>query len=207
MKQITISGTTTRYQIKKATDTFIKDKKRKITTKWNNDLYNIHYQKQWLSNIHKLNQTKCCNEVISTFPSKEEVLLKSEIEKKLSSYRHQDDMKKKSTILPLINFEETITKLIECDLSCYYCKETCFLFYEKVRDEKQWTLDRIDNDSGHNKDNVVICCLKCNLDRRKIASNSYLFTRQLVLRKLENETDLTETEKSEPNQGTLAEIL
>ena len=27
----------------------------------------------------------------------------------------------------------------------------------------QWTLDRIDNNIGHSKENVVICCLKCNL--------------------------------------------
>lgn len=197
MKQITISGTNTRYQIKKVTKTLEKDKKRKITMNWNNEIYDISLQKQCLMNINKLNQLQFCNESISTLVTesydfsltKEELLMKNEIEKKLSSYRHQDDVKKISYVLPVITFEETIKKMIDCDLSCYYCKETCFLFYEKVRENKQWTLDRLDNDNNHNRDNVVICCLKCNLHRRTTASSRYLFTRQLILRKLDSESD------------------
>ena len=38
---------------------------------------------------------------------------------------------------------------------------------------EQWSLDRIDNDYGHNHDNVVISCLECNLKRRCIDMNKY----------------------------------
>ena len=34
--------------------------------------------------------------------------------------------------------------------------------YDNVREKMQWTLDRIDNDQGHNKDNVVICYMLLN---------------------------------------------
>ena len=56
-----------------------------------------------------------------------------------------------------------------------------YILYEKTREQKQWTLDRINNDIGHNTDNVVISCLECNLKRRKTNQSAFLFTKQLNL--------------------------
>ena len=53
------------------------------------------------------------------------------------------------------------------------------IFYNKVRDMEQWTLDRIDNDLNHSCENVVICCLRCNLQRRCQNKDKFLFTKQL----------------------------
>jgi hypothetical protein len=50
-----------------------------------------------------------------------------------------------------------------------------------VRENKQWTLDRIDNNLGHNEDNVVIACLECNLKRRRTNQSKFLFTKQLKI--------------------------
>jgi len=75
--------------------------------------------------------------------------------------------------------DDVINKLYECKLNCYYCKEKIFLLYDIVREMKQWTLDRNNNDIGHNTNNVVISCLDCNLKRRRINMNSFLFTKQL----------------------------
>ncbi len=54
-----------------------------------------------------------------------------------------------------------------------------FIFFEKVRDENQWTLDRINNYDEHSNENTIICCLKCNLQRRRKNSDKFLFTKQL----------------------------
>ena len=55
------------------------------------------------------------------------------------------------------------------------------LLYENNREQKQWTLDRLDNSCGHTKDNVVISCLKCNLERRCLNDEKFLFTKQMRL--------------------------
>ena len=34
-----------------------------------------------------------------------------------------------------------------------------FILYENVREPKQWSVDRINNDLGHNIDNFVLACL------------------------------------------------
>ena len=53
------------------------------------------------------------------------------------------------------------------------------LLYDNVRESTQWTLDRIDNNIGHNVDNVVICCLKCNLKRRTMNDEKFKFSKQM----------------------------
>ena len=121
--------------------------------------------------------------------------MKSLIKKKLSSYRQQDREKKilrKET--PVITFDETIEKLVASKLCWFYCKCKVFIFYKKIRDTKQWTLDRIDNSIGHCKDNVLISCLECNLKRRTMEMDRFTFTKQLRIKKSDT---LMEGEKSE----------
>ena len=50
---------------------------------------------------------------------------------------------------------------------------------------KQWSLDRIDNNIGHNVGNLVIACLECNLKRRRRTDEKFLFTKQLNIVKRE----------------------
>ena len=65
------------------------------------------------------------------------------------------------------------------DLKCYYCNNPVLVLYEYVREPKQWTVERIDNKFGHNKDNIEIACLNCNLHRRTMHHERYLFTKNL----------------------------
>ena len=51
--------------------------------------------------------------------------------------------------------------------------------YDNVREKKQWTLDRLDNDQGHNRDNIVISCLDCNLKKRTMDDNKFKFSKQM----------------------------
>ena len=55
------------------------------------------------------------------------------------------------------------------------------IFYQIARDLEQWTLDRIDNAKPHQNDNVIICCLDCNLKRKTINKDKFLFTKQLKI--------------------------
>ena len=103
-----------------------------------------------------------------------------EIENKINSYKHQD-IDKNILSDNLINIHETIEKLVCSKMKCFYCKKQIFLIYKFARDNLQWTLDRIDNNIGHSNQNTVICCLKCNLERRRKSSDAFKFTKQLKI--------------------------
>ena len=112
--------------------------------------------------------------------------MERELSKKLSSYKQQDISKNKYNPELFISLPEMIEKLVISKLECYYCKHNMSIFYKDVRDNYQWTLDRIDNYQGHFTDNVVICCLECNLKRRRTNADAFLFTKQLKIKKLNN---------------------
>ena len=103
---------------------------------------------------------------------------KKELHKKINSYKQQD-IKKDKNLDGLISYEELLEKLVLSKLKCYYCRKDVLLLYENNREQKQWTLDRLDNSQGHTKDNVVVCCLKCNLERRCLNDEKFLFTKQM----------------------------
>ena len=50
-----------------------------------------------------------------------------------------------------------------------------------MREEKQWSVERIDNNFGHNKENVTIACLECNLRRKTMYHERFKFTKQLTI--------------------------
>tara|TARA_B110001454_G_C12697826_1_gene425224 strand:- start:770 stop:1279 length:510 start_codon:yes stop_codon:yes gene_type:complete len=104
---------------------------------------------------------------------------KKEVERKIKSYKNQDIRKKMFDCEKIISYNDCLEKLVISKLKCYYCRCECFLLYEKVLESKQWTLDRIDNKKGHNKDNVVICCLECNLKKGTINDKKFKFTKQM----------------------------
>jgi hypothetical protein len=105
------------------------------------------------------------------------------ISKKVSSYIQQDK-KKERTEEEFITLDETIEKLVCSQMRCKYCNIQIKLFYKIQREDSQWTLDRIDNDRPHTKDNVIISCLKCNLKRRCIDKDKFEFTKKLNIVKI-----------------------
>ena len=105
------------------------------------------------------------------------------IKKKISSYRQQDRIKKRHDQERLITLDETIELLVASQLKCHYCRHEVKITGDKQREKRQWTLDRIDNNLGHFKDNVVIACLDCNLKRRCIDKEKFLFTKRLRVKK------------------------
>ena len=107
-----------------------------------------------------------------------------QIHKKIYSYKSQDIEKKILSIDEFVNITDVIQKLVDCSMNCYYCRESVSILYEFVREPKQWTLERIDNKRGHNTNNVEIACLSCNLRRRCMYHERYIFTKQLNIKKM-----------------------
>jgi hypothetical protein len=104
---------------------------------------------------------------------------KSHIKCKILNYKQQDLNKNMYNNIDFITFNYVVSLLYNSQLKCYYCSVEIYILYELVRENKQWTLDRIDNDIGHNINNLVICCLECNLRRRRTNKDAFFFTKNL----------------------------
>jgi hypothetical protein len=182
-KQINITGQSNRYQIKKLTQEKKKDKKRVEIEKLNlsEEYFTFEKQNEIINNINNTNNI--LNKEEDKNASK--ILIK-QIEKKISSYKQQDVDKKVLNNEKIINLKCIIDKLIETEIKCYYCKCKMLVLYENVREPKQWTVDRINNDLGHNNDNFVLACLDCNLKRRCRSADKFLFTKQLNIIRQDN---------------------
>ena len=102
-----------------------------------------------------------------------------EIRRKIEGYRHQDNLKNIFDGSNFVDLDNVLLLLRECDEKCFYCKERVKILYDIARDPKQWTLERIFNDRGHNKDNVEIACLSCNIKRRTMYYEKFRFTKQV----------------------------
>jgi hypothetical protein len=107
-----------------------------------------------------------------------------EIKKKHSGYKSQDKLKHKYDTLQHITFQELIEKMISCKLKCYYCNQDLLLLYNKKKEGSQWTLERLNNNLGHYKDNTCISCLKCNLGRRTENHEYYKKGKTMILQKV-----------------------
>lgn len=127
-----------------------KDKKRVNSKKWN--------KLEYFKDMDMKKQLELINRLYLDEEYEGKEFVKKEIERKLSGYKNQDTKKTCFDVNYFINYCETLEKLVISKLRCYYCRCECKLMYENIREKKQWTLDRLDNDQGHNRDNVVICC-------------------------------------------------
>ena len=111
-------------------------------------------------------------------------LLKSELIHKIQGYKGQDLKKELHDTKTLITLEDVLLKLCESNLSCFYCSKPILVLYKNVREPLQWTLDRLDNDLSHTKENTCIACLKCNLQRRVMHVDKFTFTKKLKINKV-----------------------
>ena len=152
-----------------------KERKMRVETKtWGLNQEDLSYKNQL--NI-LLKDDFLLNDEIDSYKTK----LTTHIKSKLSNYKHQDIIKKKLNEALFVSFEETVNLLKNQNLKCCYCSEEIYILYERVREMKQWSLDRINNDLGHNKGNLVIACLDCNLKRRRINKDAFMFTKNMVI--------------------------
>jgi hypothetical protein len=162
----------------------IKDKKRVAAENWTFTSHDYAHQNQ-LNNIKKLIENKY------EFIDETTKIVLQQINKKIYGYKQQDILKKLLNNDNFITLESITNKMIDCELKCYYCYCEMNVLYDISREMKQWTVDRIDNDLGHNIDNFYLACLECNLKRRRRSDEKFLFTKQMKLVKVpgENNTD------------------
>lgn len=152
-----------------------KEKKMRVETKtWNLNEDEIAHQKQlevlMLDNFtENIKKDKYMSKLIS------------HIKHKIYNYKQQDIIKKKFDENNFVSYEETIELLKQSNLKCHYCSDKVYILYEHVREKKQWSLDRINNDIGHNIGNLVIACLECNLKRRRTNKEAFMFTKNMVI--------------------------
>ena len=115
-------------------------------------------------------------------------------EKALLAHKNEIEKQKEDSINKLLNeikvrifnhdelfidMECVLSELTACRLKCYYCEKKCYIIYNEVLSKTQWTVDRIDNNCGHNKGNIVIACLECNIRRGTMDSNRFKLGKQL----------------------------
>jgi RNase P subunit RPR2 len=102
-----------------------------------------------------------------------------EIKNKLDGYARQDAENGIKDLSTFISLDATVELLLVHKLRCTYCRSCCELIYRDVMAQRQWTLDRVDNDQGHNDGNVILACLACNLQRRTMDYERFKFGKQL----------------------------
>ena len=150
-------------------------KKRSITktTKWAKNTKNVSHEDQ-IKYIKELNEDNLKDSEIY------DIIVK-QIKQKINGYHNQDVIKKILNEEEFVDLKYVINLLDKSKLQCFYCIKPTFVLYENVREMNQWTLERIENQYGHNKKNVEIACLSCNLGRRTMYHERYLFTKQLEI--------------------------
>jgi hypothetical protein len=185
-KKISITGTNNKYQMKKLIENhkYEKESKKRIqSNKWSFSQENFEYQ----------NQIKMIIDIFKNNYNHTDEISKiaiQEINKKVCGYKQQDKLKKKLDENKFLTYESIINKMVECELKCRYCNNVMNVLYDISREMTQWSVDRIDNDTGHNIDNFHLACLDCNLKRRRRTDEKFLFTKQLNIVKQDDPAKL-----------------
>jgi len=163
----------TKEKKEKTVKTQKEKQKRQVTTtpQWTFNENDLEYENQ-MKLLKEIQENKIVNREPCNF-------IVRQINNKIYGYRTQDIDKKILCEEKLIDLQNVLNLMIKCDNKCFYCKENVNVLYEYVREPKQWTLERLDNNFGHNIDNVVIACLSCNLRRKTMHYERFVFTKQL----------------------------
>ena len=133
--------------------------------------------------LERENQLECLTASVPSITVGDVPTIRTELRRqvcaKISGYKSQDMKKGIYDDAKFVRFDDVVALMAGRKMSCFYCKKQALLFYEYSRDCDQWTLERIDNTRGHNVDNVEIACLNCNLRRRTMYHERYVFTKQM----------------------------
>ena len=124
-------------------------------------------------------QLLCLHKLLNDVVFDEKKYFIQALKNKLDSYKQQDKKKTYDEYDNFITLENVIEKLVAYNMRCYYCNSKTLILFKNLRTDYQWTLDRLNNYDEHSNANTIICCLKCNLQRRRKNSEKFKFTKQL----------------------------
>ncbi len=157
--------------------------KRKVTQRkqWDfcEDELTNEKQLDYITNMYHQLSSQSTNNNTNQRTQHIQHVIENQIKAKLQGYHQQDVKKNLYDETKFVTFPKVIELLYTCKNICYYCREPVFILYEYVRDNKQWSVERRDNSYGHNRDNIEIACLRCNVCRKTMNEERYLFTKQL----------------------------
>ena len=177
-KDVIINGQNNKYLMKKVVNKDFKEPKPK---KKIDD--SIFYNDEFTQKLPEI-----INDLIEDRSNIKQHQFKSAIIKnikcKINGYKNQDYKKKIYDEDNFVSLQNVLCLLKDQNLNCYYCNEECLLFYQFVRENKQWTLDRIDNQIGHITNNVILSCLHCNLKRKNTNKDKFFQASNLTIIKL-----------------------
>jgi hypothetical protein len=168
-KHIGIIGTNNRYKMKKVLKEPTIIKQREVSQSWS---FSYNDQLMLVNNLDETNSDDASKSMFSEF------------KKKISGYKQQDKKKGIYEQQMFIDLVDVIDKLRECELQCHYCSQKMLVLYDMSRESRQWTVDRIDNDKGHNMGNYHLACLECNLKRRRTNHEKFLMSKSTFSRSL-----------------------
>jgi hypothetical protein len=161
----------------------LKGKETEKVSTFKDHLLQLDYQRDLIQCLYLDNEETTKKQMSKNNDQK---FVKREIKNKIQGYKQQDKKNKCFDDDFFISLYDVFELLILSKLKCYYCKNDTPVLYNNSKQQNQWTLDRIENDQGHNKGNCVISCLKCNLDRKTLDCKKFLFTKQMkIIKKLD----------------------
>ena len=91
---------------------------------------------------------------------------------KMKGYKKQDSDRRSFNQSLFIQNEEINALMVKQSCKCNYC-------WNNLTDE-DWTLDRVDNNLGHNSGNCVLACNHCNVSRKKMSIKKFYRQKALI---------------------------
>ena len=186
MKKIDITGKRNQDKMKQIADPEAVIERKVAKNRGSADLPDGIYEPDQ-SLVLEMLKTSVADKSLGTSSSSAALLayILREIDTKRKAYIYQDKHHQIYDPRFSITTDRIVELLVGADLLCYYCREICQVAYKEAMCRRQWTLDRTDNNYGHNDANVVIACLDCNLKRGTMDAERFRQGKQFTFRKVE----------------------
>jgi hypothetical protein len=115
---------------------------------------------------HEKNKDKLNEKNREYYKRKRETEFEFVINEKIRSLKKIDILRKREYQEEhYISLEWAMKNLDDQEFKCIYCNAYLEMCGFEMYSPEQVSIDRINNSKAHLKDNCVICCLKCNLQR------------------------------------------